>query len=154
MGKDVGEISEVIDDLRRIFLAINEYSRAAERLTDLTGSQLWVLTILDSAAPIRVCDLALKMYLRPATVVGILNRLESKGLVTRTRSNIDRRVVSLELTLAGKAIVTKSPEVAQAMLIKGLGELSDKQFSNVAEGMALMVRILGAEQITPQPLHC
>ncbi len=153
MKNKAGEVSEVIDNLRRVFHAINEYSRAVERLTDLTGPQLWALTILDNAAPIRVSDLAIKMYLRPATVVGILDRLEFKGFVTRTRSKVDRRAVNIELTLAGKEMISKSPEVAQAMLVKGLGELSEEQFSKVVEGMALMVRILGAEQIVPQPLH-
>lgn len=93
------------------------------------------------------------MYLRPATVVGIIDRLEMKGLVTRTRSKEDRRAVDLNLSKMGKEVVLKAPEVAQIMLLNGLEELSDEQFSSVAEGMQLMVRLLEAEQITPQPLH-
>ena len=93
------------------------------------------------------------MYLRPATVVGILDRLEMKGLISRTRSMDDRRAVDLYLTEMGKQLADKAPEVAQAMLMKGLDELTEEQFSTVEEGMKLMVRMLGAEQLTPQPLH-
>ena len=52
-----------------------------------------------------VSELARRMYLHPATVVGIFTRLESHGLIKRTRSKEDRRVVWVELTLKGKNLV-------------------------------------------------
>lgn len=153
MKKDRKATPEIIDNLRRVFQAITEYSKTAERSTGLTGPQLWAVNILDNTAPIRVSELAHLMYLSSATVVGILDRLEIKGLVIRTRSTADRRVVDLHLSDAGKLLAAKSPEVAQIMLVKGLCELSDEQFSAVELGMKHMVRILGAEHIIPQPLH-
>ena len=153
MKKDIGAVTEIFDNLRRVFQAINEYSKAAERSTGLTGPQLWALKLLSDAAPMRVSDLARKMYLRPPTVVGILDRLEGKGLVTRTLSREDRRVVEIDLTEQGKELIAKAPEVAQDMLMKGLDELSDEQFSSVEEGMKLMAKVLGAEHLIPQPLH-
>jgi len=144
---------EIIDNLRRIFQIITEYSKTAVQATGLTGPQLWTIKILTEHSPLRVSELAQHMYLRPATVVGILDRLEAKGLVTRTRSKEDRRAVDLRLTEAGQEIAAKAPEVAQALLLKGLAELSDQQFTSVEEGMKLMVQMLGAKQVTPQPLH-
>ena len=143
----------IIDNLRRVFQIISEYSKTAERSTGLTGPQLWALSLLSNDAPIHVSDLARQMYLSSATVVGILDRLEIKGLVTRLRSKEDRRAVNLHLTEKGRDLAVKNPEVAQIMLMKGLEGLSDEQFSRVDEGMQQMVRILGAEHITPQPLH-
>ena len=153
MHKKSEEIPEVIDNLRRIFQAVSEYSKAAERETALTGPQLWAMKILAGAAPLRVSELARRMYLRPATVVGILDRLEVKGLITRNRSTTDRRAVDLDLTATGRTLVANAPEVAQVMLVNGLDSLSEDQFGQVLEGMRHMVRILGAEQVTPQPLH-
>lgn len=153
MGKKSEEIPKVISDVRRIFQAINEYSKNAEKMTGLTGPQLWAMKLLAQAPPLRVSELARQMFLHPATVVGILDRLETKGMVTRTRSLEDRRVVEIELTPQGKDVVAKAPEVAQAMLVKGLEVLSDEQFSCVEEGMKQVVRMLGAEHINPLPLH-
>ncbi|MBL0226830.1 MAG: MarR family transcriptional regulator [Geobacteraceae bacterium] len=153
MRKDRKATPEIIDNLRRVFQAINEYSRIAEKKTGLTGPQLWAIKILDNTSPIRVSDLAQRMFLRPATVVGILDRLEMKGLVSRTRSTTDRRAVDLTLTENGKSLAAKSPEVAQIMLVNGLDELTDEKFFVVEEGMKLMVSMLGAEHMTPQPLH-
>jgi len=145
--------SEILDNLRRFFQAIHEYSKSTERSTGLTGPQLWALKLLADNAPIRGSDLARLMSLRPPTVVGILDRLESKGLVKRTHSNKDRRAVDIHLTDSGHELVAKAPEVAQDILLQGLNELTDEQFNCVKEGMKLMVRILGAEHLTPQPLH-
>lgn len=153
MEKGRKTTTEIIDNLRRIFQAITEYSKTVERSTGLTGPQLWAVKILDNTAPIRVSELAQLMYLSSATVVGILDRLEIKGLIIRSRSTTDRRAVDLHLTDAGKLLAAKSPEVAQFLLVKGLDELTNEQFSVVELGMKHMVRMLGAEHITPQPLH-
>lgn len=153
MAKNAESIAETIDNLRRVFQAINESSRNAEQATGLTGPQLWVLKILVSGAPMMVSELARQMYLRPATVVGILDRLEGKGLVTRTRSLHDRRAVDLNLTEIGRDTVAGAPGIAQDMLVRGLTGLNDEQFTSVEEGMKLMARILGAEQLVPRPLQ-
>jgi DNA-binding MarR family transcriptional regulator len=153
MHKHGGAIPEVVDNLRRVFQAINAYAKNAEQATGITGPQLWALKILAHAAPIRLSDLARRMYLRPATVVGIVDRLEVKGLVTRTRSQLDRRAVDLKLTDEGQSVVARAPEIAQVMLVQGLEGLSEEQFTRVEDGMKLMVRILGAEHFVPQPLQ-
>jgi DNA-binding MarR family transcriptional regulator len=147
-----GLVADIIDNIRRLFQAVNEYSKKAERETGLTGPQLWAIKILAEAAPIKVSQLARRMYLHPATVVGILDRLEGRGLVTRTRSREDRRVVEIELTNHGKDIVNKAPEVAQGLLVKGLEPLADEDIVCIAGGLEQLVKILGAQEIPPKLL--
>ena len=153
MARTPEEIPDVIDNLRRVFQVLNEYANNAEKTTGLTGTQIWGMKLVALYAPIRVSDLARRMYLHPATVVGILDRLEARGLVTRTRSLKDRRAVDITLSSAGKEIVARAPEIAQDKLVKGLETLSDEEFSRVADGMAQMVRILRVEHIPPQQMH-
>jgi MarR family transcriptional regulator, organic hydroperoxide resistance regulator len=146
------KVAEIIDDLRRVFQAVNEYSKKAERETGLTGPQLWAIKIVSETAPIRVSNLALRMYLHPATVVGILDRLEGRGLVVRVRSQEDRRVVEVELTERGKGLVAQAPEVAQGLLVKGLETLSHKKLLSIANGLEQLVKIHGIQEIPPQLL--
>jgi DNA-binding MarR family transcriptional regulator len=143
-------VAGIIDNLRRVFQVVNEQSKRAEHETGLTGPQLWAIKIISESAPIRVSDLARKMYLHPATVVGIIDRLESRRLVERTRSTRDRRVVEIALTDLGQQIVVQSPEVAQGLLVKGLEVLSDKTLNNISNGLDQLVKILGAQEIPPQ----
>ena len=69
-------VADTIDNLRRVFQVIHEYSKKVEHTTGLTSPQLWAIKALAEAAPVMVSELARRMYLHPATVVGILTRLE------------------------------------------------------------------------------
>ena len=142
-------VAEIIDNIRRVFQVVNEYSKKAERETGLTGPQLWAIKVISEDAPIRVSDLARRMYLHPATVVGILDRLEARALASRTRSLVDRRVVEIELTEKGKDLVVQAPEVAQGLLVKGLETLPELKLKLISEGLEELVTILGAQEIPP-----
>ena len=144
------KISNIIDNLRRVFQVVNEQSKKAKRKTSLTGPQLWAIKVIANTSRIRVSDLANKMYLHPATVVGILNRLETRGFIERTRTTDDRRVVHVTLTEQGQEIVRKSPEVAQGLLVTGLETRAVKTLDVINEGLAQLVEILGAQEIPPQ----
>ncbi len=145
-------VAEITDNLRRVFQVVNERSKRAERETGLTGPQLWTIKVVAESGPVKITELARRMYLHPATVGGILDRLEAKGLVERTRSRQDRRVVRVELTLQGKELVATSPEVVQGLLVTGLEHLGPEKLRNIAAGLEDMVRILDAQGIPPQLL--
>jgi DNA-binding MarR family transcriptional regulator len=150
MAKRTEIVAEIIDNLRRVFQVVNEQSKKAERETGLTGPQLWAIKTISQESPIMVSEIARRMYLHPATVVGILDRLEKQGLVLRVRSTEDRRVVKVELTRQGRALVKKAPEVAQGLLVSGLEKLGATKLKNISEGLDQMVDILGAQNIPPQ----
>lgn len=143
-------VSVIVDNLRRVFQVVNEHSKRAERETGLTGPQLWAIKTIAEGAPIRVSDIATRMYLHPATVVGILDRLEARGLVVRTRSAEDRRVVTVALSSEGQGLVRKAPVVAQGLLVSGLERLSSLRLKKISDGLEQLVDILGAQGLPPQ----
>jgi MarR family transcriptional regulator, organic hydroperoxide resistance regulator len=150
MAKKAPVVSEIIDDIRRVFQVVNEQSKKAKRETGLTGPQLWAIKTIAELSSVRVSDLARRMYLHPATVVGILNRLELQGLIKRVRTNGDRRVVNVELTDTGNELVVKAPQVAQGLLVAGLEELPLEKLQEIAAGLEKLVHILGAQELPPQ----
>jgi MarR family transcriptional regulator, organic hydroperoxide resistance regulator len=150
MVKKSAMVSEIIDNIRRVFQVVNEQSKKARRETGLTGPQLWAIKTIAESFPVRVSDLARRMYLHPATVVGILNRLELQGMIKRVRINGDRRVVNVELTDAGNELVAKAPQVAQGLLVSGLKDLTLEKLQEIASGLEELVHILGAQELPPQ----
>jgi len=150
MTKKSVVVSKIIDDIRRVFQVINEQSKRVKRKTGLTGPQLWTMKTIGELSPLRVSDLAKRLYLHPATVVGILNRLELQGLVRRIRTTDDRRVVNVELTAAGNALLCKAPQVAQGLLVNGLEELPAEKLQIISAGLQELVSILGAQALPPQ----
>ncbi len=150
MGSRTEMMTEIIDNLRRVFQVVNEHSKKAERATGLTGPQLWAIKTIAQDAPIMVSELARRMYLHPATVVGIIDRLETRGLVLRVRSKEDRRVVRVELTARGEVLVKEAPQVAQGLLVSGLEKLKSNNLKTLAVSLDQLVGILGAQGIPPQ----
>lgn len=150
MTKKSAAVSEIIDNIRRVFQVVNEKSKMATRATGLTGPQLWALKTIGQVSPVRVSNLARLMYLHPATIVGMLNRLELQGLIKRVRTNDDRRAVNVELTNAGKKLVEKAPQVAQDLLVAGLEELPLAKLQEISMGLEELVHILGARELPPQ----
>lgn len=150
MEENAPIIGEIVDNLRRIFQVVHGQSKKSERATGLTGPQLWAIKVIADHAPIRVSDLAARMYLHPATTVGILDRLEKKGLVARVRSQKDRRGVEVTLTESGMAVVDRAPQVAQGLLVAGLERLSPRKLKSIDSGLAQMVKILGAQEMPPR----
>jgi MarR family transcriptional regulator, organic hydroperoxide resistance regulator len=143
-------VAGIIDDIRRVFQVVNEQSKKAKRQTGLTGPQLWTIKTIGELSPVKVSDLAYRMYLHPATVVGILNRLELLGLVKRLRTNEDRRVVTVSLTSDGNAILAKAPKIAQGLLVVGLESLPLIRLKLMATSLKDLVKILGAQELPPQ----
>ena len=84
-------------------------ARMAEHgLTDAQWKPLWLLKSGRAETPL---ELARCADTDAGAMTRVLDRLVSKGLVDRTRSEADRRVVHLQLTKAGEAAVAKVPKV-------------------------------------------
>jgi DNA-binding MarR family transcriptional regulator len=145
-------VSEIIDHIRRVFQVVHEQSKKAKRKTGITGPQLWAIKLIKEMSPVRVSDLARRMYIHPATVVGILDRLESNGFVVRKRSQEDKRVVTVELTGKGKKLVVDAPQIAQGLLVAGLERLTLKKLKTISGALDELVVILGAQELPPQML--
>lgn len=143
-------VADIVDNIRRMFQAVNEQSKRAEKETGITGPQLWAIKTIAQESPITVSDLARRMYLHPATVVGILDRLAKQNLVARVRSTIDKRVVRVELTKRGQELVTEAPEVTQGLLVSGLEQLKTRNLETIAASLDQLVAILGAQDIPPK----
>ncbi len=143
-------VAGIIDDIRRVFQVLTEQSRRIEHETNLTGPQLWVVKILKDTSPMKVSDLARSMYLHPATMVGLLDRLEVKGLLKRTRSDKDRRVVFIDLTEQGRELEINSPEVVQNLLVKGLESIGMNDLELISGGLNRIVTILGVQGAPPK----
>jgi DNA-binding MarR family transcriptional regulator len=152
MQNKLDVISDIIDNIRRVFQILNEQSQRIKQETGLTGPQLWAIRVIHEKGPINISDIAKRMYLHPTTVLGIIDRLEANGFVLRNRSKEDRRVIWLELTKDGKGLVQSVPEVVKGLLGARLEDITLKDLEEIDEGIGHLVKIFGAQEIPPKPM--
>lgn len=106
---DQSELRRLLKALRRIARAVDVHSRQIDRQVGLTVPQLVVLTIVQETGEVTGRAISERADLSHATVVGILDKLEFKGLIERYRSLTDRRIVHVRLTERGLAILRAAP---------------------------------------------
>jgi MarR family transcriptional regulator, 2-MHQ and catechol-resistance regulon repressor len=71
----------------------------------LTPTQLGVLEAILHKGPLTQRELGRKVLTSAGNMTDVVDKLEGRGLVCRTRSPRDRRIVSVTLTPAGQALI-------------------------------------------------
>jgi DNA-binding MarR family transcriptional regulator len=94
------ELAELADEMRTFWRTLSRGAHLSGGADQPQKQQYWVLGVL-SKGPQRMHELAERAHTSQASLTGIVDRLEALGFVSRTRSDLDRRVVEVALTPAG-----------------------------------------------------
>lgn len=140
-------ISEIMQSLRRIFKAIQDYSHEVSSKFGITGPQLWALKTISQNESLSLRDLSERMYLHPSTITGVIDRLEKKGYVTRKRDQVDRRVIYVQLSAEGRRLARRAPNPAQGKMIYGLKNLKKRDLNLIYYSVRKLVEIMEAENV-------
>ncbi len=147
-----GTIAEAVDDLRRVVQAVYCRSRQVERLADVTGPQAWLLAVLADSGPVTVSELARRMYVGRTPIIKIVDRLENRGLVSRTRSASDRKAIRVVLTHRGMKLAEHIPTATQDQILRGLEQLRERDLKSVSKALKVLAVMLGVNRMTPRLL--
>jgi DNA-binding MarR family transcriptional regulator len=142
----------ILNAIRQIIRAadIDSHKLAADH--QITAPQLMSLLAVVEKGSVTATDIAARIHLSPSTLVGILDRLEEKGLILRVRDANDRRRVEVTPTEAGRTLASKTPFPLQYSLAKALKKLSETQRDRLAAGMEELAELMGAQAIEPTPM--
>jgi DNA-binding MarR family transcriptional regulator len=117
------ELGELATDLRTLWHALINGLTQSGRADGLQRQQFWVIGAL-SDGPLRMSDLAERTGTSQASLTGIVDRLEERGLIERTRNSDDRRVVEVDLTSSGRSELKMAHERMLDRLAAVLAPLS------------------------------
>lgn len=143
---------EILRNLRKIIRAVDLNSKKLSSESNLTSPQILSLTAIAQNGPMTLAEIAAAIHLSSSTMVGIIDRLEAKGLLARERSTKDRRQVFINITTEGKKIAKKAPTPLQDKLVGKLDKLSDHQQKNIVKALEQLVEMLGAEKVKAEPI--
>lgn len=95
---------------------------------DLTHQSIRALQFIHRAkAPPRIDEIAGLLGTAASTASELAKRLERKGLLTRTRSKTDERVVEIRLTSAGETALANHTATDRAKLATALARLPQSE---------------------------
>jgi MarR family transcriptional regulator, lower aerobic nicotinate degradation pathway regulator len=137
------DLGAALDALRRIVRALGISARTAERSVGVTGAQLLVLQLLRDSPARSLNELAEHTFTHQSTVSVVVDRLVTRGLVTRRRSTEDARRLVLTLTAAGRVALRRAPPPAQVQLIDALEALPTATRRALAQTLETIVAGMG-----------
>jgi DNA-binding MarR family transcriptional regulator len=101
---------------------------------DLSATQYNVLRILRGAPEGLPCgEVANRMITRDPDITRLLDRLEKRGMITRTRESKDRRLVMAQITPQGLKLLGRLDEPVQETHRKQLGHLGRERLRALTE---------------------
>jgi DNA-binding MarR family transcriptional regulator len=125
--------------MRRIVRALGISARTAERSIGITGAQALVLRVLDAHPAQSLNELAVLTFTHQSTVSVVVDRLVSRGFVTRSRSETDGRRVVLAVTASGRHAIRRSPPPTQMRLIAAVNSLPPGRRRELARALKAVV---------------
>ncbi|SAL28217.1 transcriptional regulatory protein [Caballeronia sordidicola] len=93
----------------------------------ITSTQASIMFMLASGRNLAAADLAREYGIDASAVTRLIDRLEKRGLITRVRSEEDRRVVRLALTAEGRELAGQIPAIFTKVLDKLLGGFTPEE---------------------------
>lgn len=133
---------EIFSSLRKIINAADIYSSKLKDKTGLNASQLSCLLVLANAGPQALSKLSRNVNLSPSMITAIVDQLESKELVLRSRQAKDRRVILIELTEKGKETARIAPPTFQEQLMDGLRYLDSNEKQGLYDNLNKILSII------------
>lgn len=139
--------NQVLLALRRIIRVIDIHSRTLFKHYGLTGPQLVILLEIAKFDEITPGRLARAVSLSQATVTGILDRLENRGLIARRRSTNDRRSVLVKTTSEADHMLDTGPPIMQGSFLEAFRCLEDWEQTNILSSLQRLVTLMNAEAV-------
>lgn len=121
---------QVLINLMRTSRAVEEsWLQYLKRAEGLSLSQYNILRILRGARPpaIKITEIGERMIYRDPDVTRLVDRLVREGLARRERDTDDRRVVLVEITAAGLALLERLDEQVDRYTRAAMAGLSPQQ---------------------------
>jgi DNA-binding MarR family transcriptional regulator len=146
VGEDIAvsdeELTEAIILASRAMVAVALRSLNATD-HDVTLPQYRTLVVLVYGGSTRLADLAATLSVSPSTATRMCDRLVRKGLVTRTRDDVDRREVKLDVTDDGRSLVHQVMERRREEVQTLLSGIPEGSRRALVSSLHLLARAVG-----------
>ncbi len=147
--QDEPPAEQVVHLLLAIHRYLRRYAKQISGELGVSGRELSALRRLQEVGPLSVSQIGTYLYLADSTTSELLDGLEERGLVTRSRSGGDSRVAHVALTPAGQALVAQAPLGGIGLLRQRLRSLPPEEAMAVARALRRLSLLMDADAREP-----
>jgi DNA-binding MarR family transcriptional regulator len=138
---------QIIFSIRRLIQASELYTKELNKKYQVSAAQLNCILTLHEYGPLPPSKIANHMMVKSSTVTGVVDRLEKKGLAERMRTSPDRRVITIQLTEAGKKLAQYAPPPIQQKIIDGLKQTETAKKEQIVRSLNVLTDMLDIQDL-------
>jgi DNA-binding MarR family transcriptional regulator len=140
-------VREIIWLIRRLMQGNYLYNKELNKKYQVSAPQLSSLLSLYENGPLPPSQIAKYIMVNSSTVTGIIDRLEQKGLVQRSRISTDRRVITVTLTDKGRELAENAPPPIQEKIVDGLQKLPPNEIEKIVQALTKLTYMLDVQDL-------
>ena len=136
------ELPEKPISAARLWLVLAKAHRAMAEFVEnsiadqhLCLSDFMVMEVLLHKGPLRMWEISEKVLLRGTAMTYAIDRLQTRGFVTRKYSSVDRRVQIVELTWGGEELIRQIYARHEAQLEELMADISEADLKRLHDGL-------------------
>ncbi|WP_163850924.1 MarR family winged helix-turn-helix transcriptional regulator [Pseudooceanicola aestuarii] len=138
--------------LRRILRATELYGRRLAKAAGLTAVQFRVMQVINEKGHATPSEIAQRMGVTQATMTALIDKLATKGMVERRKSDRDRRQTIINITLAGQTAIDEAPDPLQQRYVKKFETLDSWEQAMIVAALERVADMLDAGDLDASPV--
>ncbi|HBK85950.1 MAG TPA: hypothetical protein DDZ53_07975 [Firmicutes bacterium] len=142
LAKEWNDFLNLIPRLRKRMHETSKQNKLKGSSAHYTPAQIDCLYTIATRPDWRMSDLADRLQVSAGSLTTMVNRLIEAGVVDRTRSQLDRRVVMVKLNEAGEDLVQANRQKFVLNLQQLMRDLTPEDRARLSEAMGIVVDIL------------
>lgn len=147
MSSSVEPLADTAAVIRRATMHLARRLRQERPADALSTNKLSVLSHLYRRGPSTPGDVATAEHQQPQSLTRVFAELELAGLVTRRRSDRDRRAHVLDITAAGREALVRDVAQRDAWLASALAGLTEAEAQLLRLAATLMDKVASTELV-------
>ncbi len=125
------EVSEVTENLSKVFKSIHQRSYHKMKDKCIYPGQPKLLSLIRANEGITQKELSKMSFVTPATITGMLNKLEANHLVYRVLDETDKRIMRVYLTSEGRCFADSGHKFMTSMMEQLFEGFTDEELQTL-----------------------
>ncbi|KAF2957164.1 hypothetical protein AS159_08990 [Thermotoga sp. Ku-13t] len=135
------EARKIIESIVELSLGFSRTIKFHPELEKLRAVELYTLFYLIRYGPCRMKDLAEALSMTKANVTHLIDSLEKKGFVKRTKDESDRRATLLHVTEHGEKVYSELLEELSKLVEEIMAKLSQEDLNLISKGFEKFIAL-------------
>lgn len=133
------QMLDVVRQFRLLVRGMMAHYKEMEQRVGMGGALVWALADIVAQPGLSMGELAEKLSIHLSTASNLVRGLEERGLIARSRSDEDQRVVRLIATASGRALLKRAPKPVIGALQQALLELPRTRLAALHDDLASLL---------------